>query len=135
MPRRSKDNNYHVKIKPVIMFCPKCGKENVNGDKFCGGCGAVLTGSPQQAPAPSASHGPHWPLIFIGAAFIAANYIFPIIPISTFGITIKTATIAQAMEICNNPIVSCGGGIVPSLFYGFWAIGIILIVGGLISKR
>lgn len=33
-----------------MMFCPKCGKENPDTAKFCGGCGASL---PQRAATPS----------------------------------------------------------------------------------
>jgi uncharacterized membrane protein YhaH (DUF805 family) len=33
------------------MFCPKCGKENPDGLKFCGGCGADMTTPNTSAPA------------------------------------------------------------------------------------
>ena len=33
------------------MFCPKCGTKNVDGAKFCTGCGAPL------GPAPAAPVG------------------------------------------------------------------------------
>ena len=33
------------------MFCTKCGKENPEGTRFCGGCGAEL-GSPNPIPQP-----------------------------------------------------------------------------------
>ena len=41
------------------MFCPKCGKENSDGVKFCGSCGANIaapnTSSPMIAPTSSSS--------------------------------------------------------------------------------
>ena len=37
------------------MFCPKCGKENSDGARFCGGCGAniEILASPNLAAAPT----------------------------------------------------------------------------------
>lgn len=33
------------------MFCPKCGRENADGLKFCGGCGADMTTANTSAPS------------------------------------------------------------------------------------
>ncbi len=35
-------NSKKLKTRRDIMFCSKCGKENANGSKFCGSCGAVI---------------------------------------------------------------------------------------------
>lgn len=35
------------------MTCPKCGKEIRDGAKFCGHCGAKISGTPAPAPAPA----------------------------------------------------------------------------------
>lgn len=43
------------------MFCPKCGKENLNSSSFCTGCGAKLekaAPSPAQNPTPSPAQSP-----------------------------------------------------------------------------
>jgi hypothetical protein len=53
------------------MNCPKCGKENPEGGRFCGGCGALLAApietpaaadvAPGVPPAPPAAAGPAGP--------------------------------------------------------------------------
>ena len=40
------------------MFCPKCGKENKDGARFCSGCGNLLKPVSGQKPGPQTSPGP-----------------------------------------------------------------------------
>jgi uncharacterized membrane protein YvbJ len=35
------------------MFCPQCGEENPDENKFCSKCGAALTAKAERAPAPA----------------------------------------------------------------------------------
>ncbi|MCQ2531476.1 MAG: carboxypeptidase regulatory-like domain-containing protein [Saccharofermentans sp.] len=45
------------------MFCNKCGKEIIEGKKFCSGCGAPVPGASASAPASTPSATPVAPVI------------------------------------------------------------------------
>lgn len=52
------------------MFCPKCGKENPEGQQFCGVCGASMTGAGPQTQKKEDEHRKVGILLGLGIFFI-----------------------------------------------------------------
>lgn len=82
------------------MFCQKCGRKNEDDSKFCGACGASLTGGP--APSGPAVHLPLTEKIFLNkGGIMVSDAVFktqtgssyPVRNISSVSVTTKSASI------------------------------------------
>jgi hypothetical protein len=114
------------------MFCPKCGIENLEDNKFCKECGAPLMNlSSPVSPASNDS-----PISFLmgfgfGVIILVAIYYMPIVPMSAH----STVTLAQSASVCGAPFnTSCPNSLWSWIFYGGWILAIGSILAGVLDQ-
>jgi hypothetical protein len=111
------------------MFCPECGEENPDVNKFCRECGKPLE-CRETSKEKSTSWIPEPFSIIIGMVMFFAIYTIPIVP----GPLSITMTLARSAEICSVSASYCPKG-QPWIFYLAWLLGLFFLVNGIFHTK